>query len=156
MAITDLSGLENLRRINDELLIEDNPYLTTLRQLGANLPEEYRTSIRNVNIKNNSQLLDVEGLGCFQNMTGMWQLINASTYLLFQFYLIGLLAIIDAPNLSNLSGLRNLERVETLVIAVTGLSSIQSINSLHSASFIIIASNRVSRIIVILYAFAVK
>ena len=70
LPITNLTGLENLGTINDELLIEDNPYLMTLEQLGSDLPDEYRTNIRNINVKNNLQLQDVEGLGCFQNMTG--------------------------------------------------------------------------------------
>jgi len=158
LPITNLMGLENLGSIRDELLIEDNPYLTTLEQLGSGLPDNYRTSIRNINVKNNMQLQNLEGLGCFQNMTGTSE-DHAKTFTLdlpvthFQdkhdrdggcLFLIGLLAVIGAPNLRNVSGLRNLERVGTLVIALTGLTSIRSVNSLYQADFVIIASNEVS------------
>ncbi len=68
--ITDLQGLENIGTFGNELSIEQNSQLLTLRQLGSNLPDNYRTVIRNIGIRNNERLADVEGLRFIQRVDG--------------------------------------------------------------------------------------
>lgn len=70
LGITDLRGLENLESFGNELSIINNEQLTTLRHLGENLRPEYRTSIRNLGIRDNPLLMDFDGLGYLQNVTG--------------------------------------------------------------------------------------
>ena len=71
LGITDLSGLENLANFGDELAIVNNQYLVTLRQLGANLPSDYRTTVQNLGIRFNPLLVDVDGFRYIQNIEGM-------------------------------------------------------------------------------------
>ena len=73
LGIVDLRGLENLREFGNELSIVNNKYLTTLKQLGENLPDDYRTSIRNVGIRDNPLLEDLDGLGYFDNIDGEFE-----------------------------------------------------------------------------------
>lgn len=68
--ISDLQGLENIESFGNELFIERNPDLLTLRHLGSNLPDSYRISIRNIGIRNNPQLVDMEGLRYVQSVEG--------------------------------------------------------------------------------------
>lgn len=70
LGITDLGGLENVESFENELSIEDNPYLVTLQNLGANLAESYRTSIRNIKVTNNPQLGDLEGFTYIESVEG--------------------------------------------------------------------------------------
>ncbi len=70
VGITDLRGLENLGSFKNELSIENNPNLVSLQLLGSNLPEGYRTSIRNIYLRNNLQLTDVEGLRYIETIDG--------------------------------------------------------------------------------------
>ena len=71
LGITDLRGLENLASFGNELSIINNDQLVTLRHLGDNLPPEYRTSIRNLGIRDNPLLRDFDGLSYIQNIEGM-------------------------------------------------------------------------------------
>jgi hypothetical protein len=71
LGITDLRGLENLASFGNELSIINNDQLVTLRHLGENLPPEYRTSIRNLGIRDNPLLRDFDGLSYIQNVEGM-------------------------------------------------------------------------------------
>ena len=70
LGISDLQGLENVGRFGNELSIEGNSRLVTLRHLGANLPENYRTNITNIAIRNNPDLADWEGLRYVQAVDG--------------------------------------------------------------------------------------
>lgn len=70
LGITDLRGLENLESFGNELSIINNDQLVTLRHLGENLPPEYRTSIRNLGIRDNPLLRDFDGLSYIQNVEG--------------------------------------------------------------------------------------
>ena len=70
LGITNFRGLENLRTFANEFSIWNNPSLTTIAQLGANLPPSYRTSIRNLAIRDNPLLADVGGLRILSNITG--------------------------------------------------------------------------------------
>ena len=71
LGIIDLRGLENLASFGNELSIINNDQLTTLSHLGENLPPEYRTSIRNLGIRDNQLLRDFNGLRYIQNITGI-------------------------------------------------------------------------------------
>lgn len=70
LGIVDLAGLENLGQFGNELSIVNNKYLVTLKELGENLPDSYRTSIRNVGIRDNPVLEDVDGLSYFDYIDG--------------------------------------------------------------------------------------
>ena len=70
LGVTDLQGLENIGTFGDELSIQRNPQLVTLRHLGLNLPGDYRTSIRNIEIRDNERLADMEGLRYIQTVDG--------------------------------------------------------------------------------------
>ena len=70
LGIADLRGLENLGSFGNELSIINNDQLTTLRHLGENLDPEYKTSIRNLGIRDNPLLRDFDGLGYIQNIEG--------------------------------------------------------------------------------------
>lgn len=72
LGITDLRGLENLATFGNELSIINNDQLVTLRHLGENLPPEYRTTIRNLGIRDNPLLRDFDGLGYIQSVEGMY------------------------------------------------------------------------------------
>ncbi len=69
LAITDLSGLENLGDFI-ELSIVNNEYLTTLRTLGASLPSDHRASVNNLGIRDNPLLEDVDGLWFIEEVKG--------------------------------------------------------------------------------------
>ena len=73
LGITDLRGLEKLESFGNELSIINNHNLTTLRHLGESLDPEYKTSIRNLGIRDNPLLRDFDGLGYIQNVTGNCQ-----------------------------------------------------------------------------------
>lgn len=68
--ISDLQGLENVESFGNELSIERNPSLVTLRHLGSNLPDSYRTTIRNIKLRDNPSLVDMEGLRYIQRVDG--------------------------------------------------------------------------------------
>lgn len=70
IGISDLQGLENIESFGNELSIERNPNLITLRHLGSNLPDGYRTSIRNIGLRNNPQLVDMEGFRYIRRVDG--------------------------------------------------------------------------------------
>ena len=70
VGISDLQGLENIGTFGNELSIESNPYLTTLRHLGLNLSSDHHTSIRNIDIRNNERLADVDGLRFINRVDG--------------------------------------------------------------------------------------
>lgn len=76
LGITDLQGLENLGSFGNELSIENNRDLRTLSHLGASFSNDYRTSIRNIGIRNNPTLVDVEGLRYIQTVAGVWLRFN--------------------------------------------------------------------------------
>ena len=71
LGITDLRGLENLASFGNELSIINNDQLTTLSHLGENLPAGYRTSIRNLGIRDNQMLRDFDGLQYIQHIEGI-------------------------------------------------------------------------------------
>ena len=71
-AITTLQGLENVGSFGNELSIERNPNLITIRDLGSNLPDSHRIYIRNIKIRNNPLLQDLEGLRYLQSVDGGW------------------------------------------------------------------------------------
>jgi hypothetical protein len=69
-AVSDLQGLENVESFGNELSIERNFNLLTLRHLGANLSDSYRTTIRNIKLRDNPSLVDLEGLRYIQRVDG--------------------------------------------------------------------------------------
>jgi len=124
LGITDLHGLENLGTLASEFSIWNNQFLTTLSQLGANLPANYSTSIRNLAIRDNPSLVDVEGLRILSNITG-------------------LLSIQNSPSLRDFSGFDNLREVGTIVIAYlrNRATVLDGFNSLFEAGRIIVTFN---------------
>lgn len=68
--LIDLRGLENVESLGDELSILNNPLLKTLSNLGANVTNRTLQSIRNVGIRSNPALEDLDAFDYIENITG--------------------------------------------------------------------------------------
>ena len=68
--LTDLRGLENVAGFN-EVSIEDNPRLRTLRHFAANLPQDHRITVTSIGIRDNHALEDMAGFNHVQEVTGL-------------------------------------------------------------------------------------
>ena len=67
--VFNLRGLENLGRYS-ELVVENNPALTTLEHLSANLPSSHRIEVTSVGLRTNPLLTNIDGLRIISNVTG--------------------------------------------------------------------------------------
>ena len=63
-----LEGLENFGSFS-ELVVDNANSLTTMEQLGANMPQDYRITIQSVAIRNSPKLTNIDGLRIVQNVT---------------------------------------------------------------------------------------
>ena len=129
-----------------ELVVENNPALTTLEHLSANLPSSHRIDVRSVGLRNNPLLRDIDGLRIVTNVSGRSSLqpVKGRCFHFLSLSLSVLMSVQACYSLTDLSGLDNLVSAGSIVLAQLPVPSISGFSSLFSASNLWLYRNEVS------------